>query len=532
MTAPPFGDGAIAVDEQIGGYEEDAGLRLRKESPEEFLHHSVRLKRHAFSVADAAFDVEFVLDTAAVLQGGYNIINTFGPATVETIKFMRGFSGSFNNDVSMKDALTPVLDVLPSVPATGLAVLSGALVVLAKKTYDATQVERDFAYEEYVTARAIEEVATGDNGIDAEELLSSFIMKFDVRPDISKKNWHRKIDYYRPSLRILPIKPEFNQRVEERKAEIRARDIQEGVVVSFAGKPLEKVQKIAKNLKVGARQAASSIDPHLLTASSHFIKGEARRALLSSPRGGMGSYIRQFKQGLAHDFKSAVDDIKESGLLNTVMVMREGFKINRRLGKDSKKFEEVARGENWEDQAMRRRSFYAAVAETSHYDKPDHGKERAHQIMSPALSESYTPSYFDKRQVEKQRITDISSNIKQQFKTAKGFVYANSFMAINGIFGTLAFYHMNAENAISMSAAAACLNGVASYANTFMNIPPMLSIGSGLERQHTRYIVTAERALSSQSSVRDELRSTRSVITAINGNGTGAPLHAAPSNDP
>ena len=518
---PPAGDGANSVEEAIGGYErEDAGKTFSQESPEHFLRQGVRLKRRAYEEADAAFDVEMVLDFAAALQAINNLYNTFDELVPATIQFAQDF-----NSVS-ENPLLPIVEAMPTMPQTGLAALSVGLLILAKKTWEATQKEKEFAYEEYVTARAIEAVAIEDNGIDAEELLSRFIMSFDIRPDMSKENWHHRIDYYRPSVKILPIKPEYAEAVEQKKREIIEQDRENGIVSSDLKKPKQMAQKIGKNLAKGAVLATRSLDPHLLSASKRILKGQASEQLFNWPEGGIVSYGRRLKRGIREDFAAARDTIRDSDLAKTLRTTGKSFKISWQLMRHRKKFDVVRNGRTWEEQTMDRRNFAANVAVTSHLDDIEAGQLHRDEITTPNLSESYAPAYFDKRKIQGERVRDIRGNVAQQFETAKGFVYANSFMAINAAFGALAFYSATGQNDAMTATATLGLvaNGILSYANTFMNIPPMLSIGHGLVRQNTRYKDHAEKVLSVQSSVRKELRGIRALMVQ-------PPAEVDPAND-
>lgn len=501
-------EGGISVNDVTDGHErEDVGKHFSKESPEHFLKLSVRLKRRAYEEANAAFDVEMILDLAAGLQAVNVLYNTFDELVPASIEFAR------NVGTQNENPLIPLWQAVPNRPDVALAALSIGLLILAKKTWEATEKEKEFAYEEYVTARAIEEVAIEDNGIDAAELLSRFIMNFDIRPDTSKENWQSRIDYYRPSVSILPIRPEYDEAIEEAKARIRAKDIEDGTYGTSLRTPGKFVKKVGNNLARGANQALRSLDPHLMTASKKVLAGKAAETLLSWPERGLGIHLRRFGRHLKADFQEAGDTLRKSDLGKTLTTTKDSFKISGQFIRHRKHFNTVKEGKTWEEQTMDRRDFSASVAITTHLDEPEVGKERAEAITAPALSDSYAPSYFDKRKVQGERIKDIRDNIAQQFETAKGFVYANSFMAINGIFGTLAFYNAGQNDAVSgMAAVGLLLNGALSYANTFMNIPPMLSIGHGLVRQNNRYRDNAEDVLNSQSSVRRELKDIRSMF--------------------
>ena len=487
---------------------EDAGSRFSKDSPEHFLKLSVRLKRRAYEEANAAFDVEMVLDSVAGLQALNTLYNTFDEFVPAAIHFAGDISTLKN-----ENPFIPLWDAVPTRPEFGLAALSVGLLVLAKKTWEATEKEKDFAYDEYVTARAIEEVAIEDNGIDAAELLSRFIMNFDIRPDMSKENWQHRIDYYRPSVKILPIKPEYAEAIEEAKQRIKQRDLEEGVYGTNLKSPVKMAKKVGNNLLKGTAQATRSLNPHILTASKKVFAGKALETLTSWPAQGIRSHIEEFGRNLGEDFRDARDTLQKSDLKKTLATTRQGLKISWQLFHHRQKFQIIRDGKTWEEQTMDRRNFSANVAHTTHLDEPEVGQERADLITKPALSDSYAPSYFDKRKVQGDRIRDIRNNVSQQFETAKGFVYANSFMAINGVFGTMAFYNAGQNDAVSATAALGLvINGALSYANTFMNIPPMLSIGHGLIRQNTRYRENAEDVLNTQSSVRSQLLDIRSFL--------------------
>lgn len=505
----PAGDGAISVDEAIGGYEsQDAGKRFLKESPEHFLRLSVRLKRCAYEESNAAFDVERVLDLVAAVQAIGVLYTTFDDLALASVQFGR--------DVLTVENENPFLtlsDSFPSLPQTSLAALSVGLLFLAKKTWEATEQEKEFAYEEFVTARAIEDVAIEDNGIDAAELLSRFIMDFDIRPDTSVENWKNKIEYYRPSVNILPIKPAYIEAIETAKERIRAEDIEQGIYGTTLKTPVKLAKKVGHNLTKGTAQAAQSLNPSIITASKKVLAGTAATTLLSWPENGVLAHIKRVKRCLQDDFNAAGKALGKSNFVQTIETTAQGLETSLKLWKHRKYFRKIKAGKTWEEQTMDRREFSVCVAYTTHLDDQDNGKKRADEITVPALSDSYTPSYFDERKVQGERIRDIRRNVRQQFETAKGFVYANSFMAINGVFGSLALYNAGQDtNATAAATIGLFANSALSYTNAFMNIPPMLSIGHGLIRQSTRYQENAEDVLHSQSNVRRQLKDIRSLL--------------------
>jgi hypothetical protein len=472
--AAPQGDGVIhpnrREDEIAGGADP---IEIMRQYLDRLMSQDIENKRRDFEKADAALDVEIILDLTAAVMAAGRIGLTWapyfmGPSVEPALEQIAANAEVLNSLLTEIPNAAAILAekvqenassaLLPDAGEILNNGIDGILLYMAAKTYAATKAERQLSYEDFVDARARQKVARDDNGIYAPELLFIYAVEYGFNPEEGGADLLKMLRQEYPHLRRKTIKPEFLKLLDEAKDYYREKDN-----IEFAQAPSRDkgLQKKKRNFKKGITDT---------------------RDLL---------------------FKTPIQTGRDLGRA-TINSWR--LRMPHKLGGYREDFKDVAGQPTWIEQKERVRSFHASMAVLTSMTDPQAGAKEKNDILGVPFSEIWDQELLGQREAQSEQTRTIRDNVSAHYTAETGFRYTGIFMALNAYAAWSAFSSasmqglnsafnnaafetvpaaMSSASNIGMAATVASLpflSGALSAGITFVNVSPLHSIAQGLNK--------------------------------------------------
>lgn len=398
------------------------------------VQYNIDDKRRSYEIASASMDTETALDATAVGLG-----------------FMTFLNSTSYTEMGLSSALL------------GAAVFS---FVSVKR-------EKEFTYDQYVTARAIKMVADKDNGIDAKDLLPIFAMTIDRKPeDIDPESFSNENSGVNGiSVKIGNVPAKHVRLIEAAKRSIQKADKEANIGLDSIG---QTATRMKENLTSDFFRAGRSLTTNLRQTLS-----EATRAA------GIAKTV-------LYDERKAIQDIKKS---KTWHEEREGHKARN-----------------------------AAVRKLIE-DDPQKGQEEALKIRERDIRAFYSDEEIGIRVAQDEQIKIIRDNVSQQSFTSVGVIAANTFMAVNTIMGSSelinAAQQFASEDGSLVTGAVKAATGLGYLGLAYMNVPPARALYRSVARLSDRFKTTGIKILEEQDRVREERNRVAGIVAHVTRSLTG-----------